>query len=91
VAQHACARNVWLDVVRDPTQCTLIVRDDGCGFPAKRLQGSPDVRAGMGLFSMRERAALAGGLCEISSQPGVGTTVSARLPLGMQLSSDADL
>jgi signal transduction histidine kinase len=51
----------------------LVVTDDGIGLAA----GTP---AGVGLTAMRERAAELGGLLSISSS-GVGTTVSARLPI----------
>jgi signal transduction histidine kinase len=36
----------------------------------------------MGLFTMRERVALAGGTFEISSKTGQGTRITATLPLG---------
>ena len=49
------------------------VADDG--------RGSERCASGVGLQSMRERAAELGGTCEFASTPGRGTTVSARLPL----------
>ncbi len=36
----------------------------------------------MGLLSMRERAEQVGGKLEIESEPGRGTTVYARVPVG---------
>ena len=54
---------------------TVVVEDDGRGFPT-----SP--RAGVGLTSMRERAAELGGECRVEPRPGGGTRVVARLPLG---------
>ncbi|WP_326646800.1 sensor histidine kinase [Streptosporangium sp. NBC_01755] len=53
----------------------LSVADDGIGLPEK-------VRGGVGLLSMRERAAETGGSCTIGPRPGGGTEVVARLPLG---------
>jgi signal transduction histidine kinase len=50
------------------------VRDDGHGLPAER-------RAGVGLDSMRERAAEVGGVCRIDTWPGGGVRVSAHLPV----------
>ena len=52
----------------------LEVLDDGVGFP-------PERSTGLGLRSMRERAAELGGYCEIESTPGAGTSVSVCLPL----------
>jgi len=52
----------------------LDIRDDGRGIPADR-------RPGVGLSSMRERAAELGGKCEVGPAPGGGTSVVAWLPL----------
>jgi signal transduction histidine kinase len=50
------------------------IADDGRGLPA-------DAVPGVGSTSMRERAAELGGTLEVTSTPGGGTTVRARLPL----------
>jgi two-component system NarL family sensor kinase len=52
----------------------LQVRDDGSGLPAEHA-------AGVGLNSMRERAAELGGSFEVSRADGGGTVVRAHLPL----------
>jgi signal transduction histidine kinase len=52
----------------------LEITDDGVGLPADR-------RAGVGLSSMRERAAELGGTCVIEPAPSRGARVLARLPL----------
>jgi signal transduction histidine kinase len=56
------------------------VTDDGRGLP-----GRP--RPGIGLVSMRERAAEVGGSCVIESMVGGGTRVFARLPFDGQVST----
>ena len=56
---------------------TVVVEDDGRGLPAER-------RAGVGLASMRERAAELGGECRVEARPGGGTRVVARLPLAAE-------
>jgi two-component system NarL family sensor kinase len=50
------------------------VTDDGAGF-------GPETSPGVGLGSMRERAALVGGELEIESAPGRGTIIRLRVPL----------
>jgi signal transduction histidine kinase len=50
------------------------VSDDGRGLPTAR-------KAGVGLQSMRERAAELGGSCTIDAAPDGGTRVAARLPV----------
>jgi signal transduction histidine kinase len=49
------------------------VRDDGRGIPE-------DVAAGVGMLSLRERAAELGGTVSVECPPGGGTTVRAVLP-----------
>ncbi|MEV5571461.1 sensor histidine kinase [Spirillospora sp. NPDC052269] len=73
VYRHAKAARavVRLDLSGD---LDVTVRDDGVGLPK-------DVRAGVGMSSMRERAAELGGSCTVSRRPEGGTLVRARLPL----------
>ena len=56
----------------------LLVHDSGVGFDAKRASNGH----GLGLTSMRERLTLVSGELSIESEPGHGTTVLARVPLG---------
>jgi signal transduction histidine kinase len=74
VARHSGAHHCLVRLSANG-QVELEVADDGCGF-------SPDRRAGVGLGSMRERAAEVGGRCDVVSEPGVGTWVRASLPAG---------
>jgi signal transduction histidine kinase len=73
VVKHAKARRCRISLGVSSGLC-LDIRDDGCGLLSGR-------RAGIGLNSMRERAAELGGRCEISPAPGGGTCVVAWLPL----------
>ncbi len=58
----------------------LTVRDSGCGFdPAAGAN-----HQGIGLTSMRERISLVGGKISIKSTPGVGTVITAHVPLAAQ-------
>jgi signal transduction histidine kinase len=61
--------------VRLATSASLAVEieDDGRGMSGDELPG-------VGLQSMRERAAELGGTCTITSAPGGGTRVRATLP-----------
>lgn len=73
VARHSRARRcaVWLCL---DDALYVAVDDDGAGLPG-------DLRTGVGLASMRERAEELGGACRIERQPEGGTRVIARLPL----------
>ena len=73
VARHAQAKTciVSLSINKD---LEIAVTDDGIGF-------SKTQKAGVGLFSMRERAEEIGGTCVVESTVNKGTRVVARLPL----------
>jgi signal transduction histidine kinase len=81
VATHAQARNAWLEVAFAPEHLTLVVRDDGIGFTPPEQPADLTRQGHFGLMGMRERALLHGGQITITSAPGQGTTVVARLPL----------
>ena len=75
-AVHAGARHVVVSLVHRDPELELSVRDDGCGFdPAAARR-----RGGLGLLSIDERVRLVGGVVELSSAPGRGTTVVVRVP-----------
>jgi two-component system, NarL family, sensor histidine kinase UhpB len=71
IARHARAANVKVTVMGcNSMQLTVTVVDDGQGFLPDHLR-----EGASGLAGMRERALLAGGHLDVSSTPGVGTTV----------------
>lgn len=75
VARHAGASSVLVAVEVHAGQVELRVEDDGRGFAT---DAQPD---GFGLGLTREKLALVGGGCWISSAPGRGTRVVVRAPL----------
>jgi signal transduction histidine kinase len=76
--RHGSPSMVQIRVFSDDSHVNLHVVDDGTGFdPAETLRNG----LGTGIFSMRERVALAGGTFGIVSTPGDGTRVTARIPL----------
>ena len=70
VARHARAQHCTVRI-RAQDVLQIEIDDDGIGLP-------PDVQPGVGLVSMRERAAELGGTCVIDPKPGGGTRVMAR-------------
>jgi signal transduction histidine kinase len=75
--RHAKARHCVIRFGAKADELTVEITDDGTG-----LQGG--MRAGVGLTSMRERAAELGGQCVIDSSPKRGTRVCAILPLAKE-------
>jgi signal transduction histidine kinase len=74
VVRHAQAQRCCICLSCEQDMLHVEVSDDGVGLP----EGS---RAGVGLLSMRERAAELGGTFEIVPMPEGGTCVRACLPI----------
>jgi signal transduction histidine kinase len=78
VVKHANAPRSHVNLCFDAHQLRLSTSDDGVGFdPA-----APRPQHTLGMASMRERAEGVGGHLLVESAPGLGTRVSADLPVG---------
>jgi signal transduction histidine kinase len=75
VVRHARAGAARVHLERTVADLVVEVIDDGIGV-------GEDVQAGVGLLSVRERAAELGGRTDVSCPPSGGTVVRAVLPLG---------
>lgn len=76
--RHAAPQRVEIRFKRDLETASIEIIDDGRGFDPETANGE---RAGIGLFTMRERVALVDGDFQIHSRPGVGTSVLVSIPL----------
>jgi len=81
VVRHARAKTVTVELRKEAGQLHLRVRDDGVGFDVGAVRERAMHGASLGLLSMEERAALAGGGLEFRSAPNKGTEVHAWFPL----------
>ncbi|HEX9098113.1 MAG TPA: GAF domain-containing protein [Candidatus Dormibacteraeota bacterium] len=78
IEKHAAATRVHILVKEHEGGIHGEVVDDGRGF----VVGERDHLPGhIGLLALRERALLAGGWCEVTSEPGNGTKVEFWVPL----------
>jgi signal transduction histidine kinase len=75
VRKHSGAARVSLALRSTRTFVGLTVTDDGCGFDPRRLEHDR-----LGLSGISERVRLLGGVVEIETSHGAGTTVRATLP-----------
>ena len=75
VARHSRAEKATVQLSRHNGAIELTVSDPGIGFDAVKAPG------GLGLVSMRERVELLGGTLLLTSAPGEGSAVVARVPL----------
>jgi len=78
--KHAETKRLCVSITSADDQVRVEVRDWGVGFKYK----SEDIsrRRHTGLLSMRKRAELLQGTCNIKSTPGHGTVVSVEIPSG---------
>ena len=82
IRKHSQATEVQLRLTGEPAETgaqrvLLEVQDTGDGFELDQVLR----KGGLGLISMEERVRLVGGQLTVQSQPGVGTTVTASVPL----------
>jgi signal transduction histidine kinase len=71
VAKHSKANLIRLILKKAEGKIALSVEDNGEGFDLEKI------KQGLGLTSMRERTELSGGVFEVESTPGTGTTIKA--------------
>jgi signal transduction histidine kinase len=80
VVDHAKAAHVLVAITCTEAGALLRVSDDGVGFDPDHVQVIGDI-AHFGLIAMRERVEALGGGFRVTTAPGQGTVVEARLPL----------
>jgi signal transduction histidine kinase len=81
VAKHSGADRVTLSVNRQDHRILLNIEDNGRGFDPPQTGKIGNGPGGMGLNSMRERAALSDGSLTLNSSKGRGTTIKASWPI----------
>ena len=74
VARHSKATEAWVRVRRSPHEWEFEVEDHGTGFVRD------EIKQGMGLVAMRERAELLGGRLEFLRPDAGGTLVRLKVP-----------
>jgi signal transduction histidine kinase len=72
--RHSGASEVCVTLTRSRNRVVLEVSDDGTGFDPELASG------GLGLASMRDRAAAVGGELRVKSAPGAGTKIRLAVP-----------
>jgi len=83
IIEHSKAKNATIAVEYQDSELVLRITDDGQGFDVSVITDVEESGRGRGLFSMRERIILLGGTASVESEIGQGTTVWARVPIGL--------
>jgi signal transduction histidine kinase len=84
--RHGHAKNIRIGLQRTPSRARLEISDDGSGLPPHETgpQGG-----GLGMHTMRHRAALIGASLQIGAADGGGTRLVIDLPLSEESGPDA--
>ena len=89
VREHSIATEVAVEVDSSPDGVRLRIADNGQGFDVAQTVVAAARRGRLGVVGMNERVRLLGGVFEIESAPGAGTTISAALPAWLPALADA--
>jgi PAS domain S-box-containing protein len=76
--KHAQAKTFHLSIIKSYPNIIFVAEDDGAGFDASRTDQRKDT---LGLLSMRERAAMAGGKFTIRTAPGAGVRIRIEISI----------
>jgi signal transduction histidine kinase len=78
--RHAAARRIAVLIVRRRSTLLVSVRDDGRGFDSAATLEAAAAQGHLGVVGMRERVRARRGTFQVTSSPGMGTTVTVELP-----------
>jgi PAS domain S-box-containing protein len=81
IEKHSCARHVTVHLTKPGDIVQLVIDDDGIGFDPDHHPTGRKRKVGLGLLSMRERAAYVGGTLKVKSARRAGTRIEIRIPL----------
>ncbi len=84
IAKHSRAKHAAIIIDFRDSELFISVHDDGVGFDVSKITDVEESGRGRGLFSMRERIGFLDGTGWVESQPGAGTTVWAKAPIGKE-------
>ncbi len=80
IRRYAGASKVEMGLDFGTDAVTLVLADNGRGFPIPERTSDLALSGKLGIIGMRERARLVGGTLIVQSEEGAGTTVTLRIP-----------
>ncbi len=82
IKRHAEAGQTIIRLVGSSQNIKLAIEDNGKGFDVEKRSAALNNEQKMGLRSMEERARLLGGILNLQSSPGKGTSIMVEIPFG---------
>lgn len=80
ISKHACATEVNIILTKTPTTIILLISDNGLGLRPGELEAARHNNR-LGVYGMKERVELLGGIFNFHSLSGQGTTITVTLPI----------
>jgi signal transduction histidine kinase len=80
IAKHSRASEFFIQLVKHEDKIILSVDDDGLGYNNTQKEKN-DIKSGMGMINMAERAISLNGKFNITSEPGKGSEILIEIPL----------
>jgi len=81
ISKHAGATEVSIAVNEHNDLISLTIEDNGAGFDPASVLARRGAGRGLGLAALDERARMLGGILEIRSKPGDGTSITLVIPV----------
>lgn len=76
ILKHANAKNALIQLVRKDASLSITVEDDGAGFDTAILLTND----GIGYLNLQNRVTYLGGIMDVQTSPGKGTSVNIEIP-----------
>lgn len=87
VARHAHADFVQISLKTMDEEAQVTIRDNGRGLPSSDRATDPAEH--LGIEGMRQRAAMLGGVLEVTSEPQRGVAIALRIPLNKKTATES--
>ena len=81
IIKHADAKAICMDICFRPTKVQLRISDNGKGFSYADDKQEIQEKMKAGLSNMQMRSTLIGGILDLKSEIGKGTTITVNLPI----------
>jgi PAS domain S-box-containing protein len=91
IGKYAQATRVTASVGLHEGHVSLTVEDDGRGFDPADVPMDNHGRKGLGLAIMRERASMVGGVLDLRSEKGRGTSIRLSVPISQEMGPNGAL
>lgn len=76
VSRYANAKKTTISLQQKEGNIVLVIKDNGAGFDKEKIASKKT----FGILGMKERSEMLGGVYEINSIPGKGTTITVTVP-----------